>query len=159
MANFAGSLRDSGFTGEVIRHESVAALLAACELVCFGTSAVQPTVQTLAMCPPGATLLHTSLRDLSTQACLEADNVVDDVDHVLQANTALHRTEQETGRRDFVRATLAQVIQGHVPARVGDKVVVYSPFGLAALDLAFAEFVARRCSEKQTGLVVPDFLP
>jgi ornithine cyclodeaminase len=103
--------------------------------------------------------LHTSLRDLSIQACLEADNVVDDIDHVLQANTSLHLTQQETGQRDFVRTTLAQVIKGLVVPRAGNKTVVFSPFGLAALDLAFAEFVARRCAEQKTGLVVPDFLP
>ena len=159
MDGFAQTLVASGFAGEIIRHSSVNALLGACEMVCFGTSAVKPTVQTLAVCPPGATILHTSLRDLSIQACLEADNVVDDIDHVLQANTSLHLTQQETGQRDFVRTTLAQVIQGLVVPRAGNKTVVFSPFGLAALDLAFAEFVARRCAEQKTGLVVPDFLP
>ena len=59
--------------------------------------------------------------------------------------------------RDFIRATLAQVIEG-APARVAGKPSMYNPFGLAALDLAFAEFVSRKAAEAGAGLGVPDFL-
>lgn len=159
MEEFASTLRRAGFQGEISQASTVNELLASSDITCFGTSAVHPTVQTLAVCLAGSTILHTSLRDLSTQACLEADNIVDDIEHVLQANTSLHRTEQEVGHRDFIRTTLAHIIQGNQKPRVGDKPVVFSPFGLAALDLAFAEFVARRCGERQTGQVVADFLP
>ena len=159
MASFAQALKDSGFKGAVTQVTDVNELLRTCELVCFGTSAVHPSVDSLAHCPPGATILHTSLRDLSVEAVLSADNVVDDVDHVLQANTSLHRAEQSCGHRTFVRATLADVIQGKAQPRADARPVVYSPFGLAALDLAFAEFVARRCRENHKGVIVPDFLP
>lgn len=161
MESFAADLRALGFQGEIAVAPSAEALLGNCDLLAFGTSAVVPSVSTLAVCRPGTTVLHTSLRDFSPAAVLEADNVVDDVDHVLQANTSLHLAEQQTGRRDFVRATLAQVLEGNAPARAGDgaRCVLYSPFGLAALDLAFGEFVARRCREAGQGIVVPDFLP
>lgn len=159
MAAFAQALVASGFSGPVRSMTDVNALLRTSELVCFGTSAVHPTVDSLAQCPAGATLLHTSLRDLSVQAVLSADNVVDDVDHVLQANTSLHLAEQACGHRRFVRTTLANVIQGQAQPRIDQRPVVYSPFGLAALDLALAEFVARRCRENGTGVVVPNFLP
>ncbi len=157
---FAQALRDSGFSGDIHLHAQVSDLLAACELVCFGTSAVHPSVDTLAICPPGATLLHTSLRDLSVDAVLQADNVVDDIEHVLQAQTALHRTEQAVGHRRFIRATLADVIEGKAPPRASaQQPLVYSPFGLAALDLALAEHVERHCRAQGTGVLIPDFLP
>ena len=160
MQAFADALKTSGFPGDIVMHDRVNALLAACELVCFGTSAVHPSVDSLAHCPPGATLLHTSLRDLSVEAILQADNLVDDIDHVLQAQTALHRTEQAVGHRRFIRGTLADVIQGHAPGRAdAHQPLVYSPFGLAALDLALAEFVERHCRAQGTGVLVPDFLP
>lgn len=159
MEAFAQTLRDQGHTGPIEHHRQVADVLAQCELVCFGTSAVHPSVDNLDACPAGATLLHTSLRDLSTAAVLQADNLADDIDHVLQANTSLHRTEQAEGHRRFVRTTLAHVIEGLAPARADDRVVAYHPFGLAALDLAFASFVARRAAAQGQGTVLPHFLP
>lgn len=156
---FAAQVREAGFAGPISHATSAERMLADCDLVCFGTSAVVPSVSTLAMCPPGATVLHTSLRDFTPEAVLEADNVVDDVDHVLQAYTSLHRAEQQTGRRDFIRATLADVIEGKAVARADHRTVMFNPFGLAALDLAFAEHVARHCRAAGRGLVAPDFLP
>ncbi|MDZ7813033.1 MAG: hypothetical protein U5L74_07905 [Ideonella sp.] len=71
----------------------------------------------------------------------------------------MHRTQQLTGRSDFIRGTLAQVIEGAIPARKGQQPVMFNPFGLAALDLAFAEYVARSCKAAGRGVVLPDFLP
>jgi 2,3-diaminopropionate biosynthesis protein SbnB len=158
MQALAQGLKERGFKGEVVMARSVDALLAPCELMVFGTSAVQPSVSTLALCPPHATVLHVSLRDLSVEAVLQADNLADDIDHVLQANTSVHRAEQQLGRRDFLRATLAQVIEGQAAPRVGHRPVVYHPFGLAALDLAFAQHVAQACATAGRGVMVPDFL-
>jgi len=61
---------------------SLDAVLRSCPLVSFATTAVRPHVADLSACPPGALILHVSLRDLAPQAILACDNVVDDVDHV-----------------------------------------------------------------------------
>jgi len=157
MDHMATALQVQGFAGRIRLAESVDTLLAECDLMIFGTSAVVPTVSSLDLCSADTTILHTSLRDFTPEAVLQADIVVDDIEHVLQANTSVHLVEQATGRRDFIRATLAQVIEG-APARVAGKPSMYNPFGLAALDLAFAEFVSRKAAEAGAGLVVPDFL-
>ncbi|WP_396270769.1 2,3-diaminopropionate biosynthesis protein SbnB [Ideonella sp.] len=156
---FAQEAREAGFTKSIEQFGSADDLLADCELVSFATSAVVPSVSTLSMCPPNSTILHVSLRDFTPEAILEADNIADDVEHVLQANTSLHRTQQLLGHSDFLRGTLAQVIEGMTPARAGGRPVMFNPFGLAALDLAFAEFVARTCRAAGRGAVIPDFLP
>jgi len=156
---FGHGLQQAGFAGEVFYADSASALLQRCELVLFGTSAVAPTVHSLAGCSAASTLLHVSLRDLGVEAVLAADNLADDISHVLQAQTSVHRTAQAVGRQDFLRATLAQVIEGQAPARHGNKPLVYHPFGLAALDLAFAQRVAQNCLTAGCGTVVPDFLP
>lgn len=158
MQALAAGLRARGFAGTLVMSPNVDTLLAQCELVVFGTSAVQPSVPTLAMCAPHATLLHVSLRDLSVEAVRQADNLADDIDHVLQANTSVHRAEQQFGHRHFLRATLAQVIEGQAEPRAGSGPLVFHPFGLAALDLAFAQFVAQACADAGRGVVVPDFL-
>ncbi|RCS57017.1 2,3-diaminopropionate biosynthesis protein SbnB [Parvibium lacunae] len=159
MAEAATAIRHSGFNGEITQAHDITTVLSQADLISFATSAVTPSVTTLAQCQPNATVLHISLRDLAPAAILSADNIVDDIDHVLQANTSLHVTEQAEGHRRFIRGTLADIVEGRLPARVAGQISVFSPFGLAALDLAFAEFVQRHCLAAGSGLTVPDFLP
>lgn len=137
---------------------SVDDVLRGSDVVSFATSAVTPTVDDLSICPEGATILHISLRDLTPRAILQAENIVDDLDHVLQARTSVHLTEMETGDRAFIRGTLADVAEG-MPPRAERKPVVLSPFGLAVLDLAFAEFVRREAQSSGSGTVLKGFLP
>jgi ornithine cyclodeaminase len=121
---------------------SLGDVLRRCPLVSFATSATLPHVDDLSACPPGAVLLHVSLRDLTARAILAADNLVDDPDHVCRAQTSVHLAEQATGSRDFIRCTLADVIRGQAPARRdAESVAVFSPFGLGVLDLAVGKLV------------------
>lgn len=155
----ANALRDSGFTGPIGFARDAQEVLASAELVLFGTSAVEPSVHHLRDCKPETTVLHVSLRDLGIEAVLAADNLADDVEHVLQANTSVHRAAQREGHHSFLRATLAQVMAGQAAPRLGDRPVVMHPFGLAALDLAFAEQVARLARAQGSGVHLPNFLP
>lgn len=136
------------------------ALLAAEELVSFATTAVEPHVADLAVCPAGAVLLHVSLRDLSPEAILAADNVVDDVDHVLRARTSVHLAEGASGGRDFIRCTLAELLAGRArPKRDVRQPTVFSPFGLGVLDLAVGQFVVVRARAAGLGTEIRSFLP
>jgi ornithine cyclodeaminase len=155
----AKRLRDDGFSGEVGLAVDAREVLASAELVVFGTSAVEPSVPDLRGCRPHSTVLHVSLRDFGIDAVLAADNLADDIEHVLQANTSVHRAALQLGHHGFLRATLAQVLEGQAPPRAGDKPVLYHPFGLAALDLAFADEVQRLARAQGLGTVLPDFLP
>jgi 2,3-diaminopropionate biosynthesis protein SbnB len=155
---FAAHWQAQGFAGPITLGQSSRDVLARSELTVFGTSAVEPSVHNLSMLDPQDTVLHVSLRDLSVESVLQADNLADDIDHVLQANTSVHQTEQRLGRRDFMRATLADVIEGRAAPRVGGRPVVVHPFGLAALDLAFAQFVTERARRAGLGKQVADFL-
>jgi ornithine cyclodeaminase len=77
---FAGSLGEVG-AAEAEVAASLEEVLEACPLVSFATTAIRPHVSDLSRCPAGAVLLHISLRDLTAEAILPCDNVVDDVDH------------------------------------------------------------------------------
>jgi 2,3-diaminopropionate biosynthesis protein SbnB len=139
---------------------SVAEVLRRCPLVSFATSATRPHVADLSGCPRGAALLHVSLRDLTPQAILGADNVVDDPDHVCRAQTSVHLAEQATGSRDFIRCTLADIIQGRAPARRdGDSVAIFSPFGLGVLDLAVGKLVRDLALARGQGDTIQGFHP
>jgi len=75
----------------------VAQLVRACDLILFTTLFQTPhhgwhpvRAQPL--------VLHVSLRDLAPEILLNSQNVVDDVDHVMKANTSPHLAEQEDGK-------------------------------------------------------------
>lgn len=135
-------------------------VLRAAPLVSFATVAARPHVADLSACPPGATVLHVSLRDLSAEAILSADNVVDDADHVCRAETSVHLAERLSGGRDFIRCTLAEVLGGEAAARDPARgVSVFSPFGLGVLDVAVAGLLVGLARERGAGQIVRGFLP
>ncbi|MEU2065009.1 2,3-diaminopropionate biosynthesis protein SbnB [Streptomyces sp. NPDC013455] len=133
--------------------------LAAHRLVCLATTAAAPHLTTDA-CRPGTLVLHVSLRDLTPESILSAVNVVDDADHVCRESTSLHLAEQLSGSRDFITTSIGSVLNAAEPfRRPGDRVTVFSPFGLGTLDLALADLVRRRAEPLGLGTWVPDFLP
>ncbi len=135
-------------------------VLRRCPLVSFGTTAVAPHVGDLTVCPPGAVILHVSLRDLTPQAILSADNVVDDPDHVCRAQTSIHLAEQLTGSRAHIRCSLADIYLGKAaPRRDARSVAVFSPFGLGVLDLAVGKMVRDLAIARGKSTVIHSFQP
>jgi 2,3-diaminopropionate biosynthesis protein SbnB len=159
---FAARLRDLGALAAITAEVAAGPeeVLAACPLVSFATTAIRPHIADLSPCPPGAVLLHISLRDLAPEAIVACDNVVDDVDHVVRANTSLHLAEQATGGRAFLRCTLGDILEGKAPARRQDgAIAVFSPFGLGVLDLALGQLVAEAARAAGRGTVMDGFFP
>ena len=115
--------------------DSVHTLLASCELTVFATTNPAPYVSDPAAIGHRPVILHISLRDLAPELLLQSWNVVDDIDHVMHANTSPHLTEQLTGSRDFVTATLADALTGRWRPD-HSRPIIFSPFGLGILDLA-----------------------
>lgn len=140
--------------------QSQADLLAASPVVAFATTAGTPHLGDLSICPLGATILHISLRDLTPEVILAADNIVDDADHVSRAATSIHLAEQKVGNRDFIRCALADITAGRQPARVDrTRPAIFSPFGLGVLDLALSQMVLDDAARSGGGVRVSGFLP
>ena len=142
----------------IIRAGSTGDVLAACSLVSFATTASEPYVCDLSMCPPNATILHVSLRDIAPQAILAAENIVDDVDHVCTAQTSVHLAEQMVGHRRFIRTTICDVLLGRAAARTEEpRPLIFSPFGMGTLDVSLAAMVLDAVRDEAAAVM--DFWP
>ena len=128
----------------------------ASDLILFSTVASEPFVHDVKLFEHRPTVLHISLRDLAPEIILESCNIVDDVDHVLCANTSPHLAEKVTGHRNFIRGTLAEVIEARCEPDQS-KPVIFSPFGLGVLDLAVGKWIYDQAIARSEHILVDEF--
>src|SRR3989454_634113 len=144
------------------RHRAVAVaadveqLVRGCDVIVFATVATTPHIADPSLFEHNPVVLHISLRDLAPQILLASQNVVDDVEHVMKANTSPHLAEQQTGNRDFVTGTLAEIMLGRrsVDRR---RPVIFSPFGMGILDVAVGKWVYDQAVASGQELRLSDF--
>ncbi len=149
---FVGAMRE-GHGLEVGLDDLEAALDA--EIVVFATTAAEPYVADRTF-RADQLLLNISLRDLAPETILAANNVFDDVEHCMKANTSPHLAEQKYGDRRFVTGTLAEVITGAVTLDPA-KPTVFSPFGLGVLDLVVGRRVFDEAVSRGLARSIDDF--
>ena len=141
---------------DVVVVDRIEDAFAECDLVVLTTVAGEPHVHDPALLAHNPVVLHLSLRDLSPDLVLAAQNITDDVDHAVREGTSLHLTEQRVGNRDFVHGTLADLLTGRLGRDPG-RAAIFAPFGLGVLDLAVGKWVYDRTVAAGTGRNVPDF--
>ncbi len=122
----------------VVPH--VTDLLTASDLIVFTTVASAPHIADPWLFDHNPLVLHISLRDLAPEILLRSQNVVDDVEHVMTANTSPHLAEQLSGNRNFVTGTLAEIMQGQRSVN-RSRPIIFSPFGMGILDVAVGKWV------------------
>ena len=78
------------------------------------------------------------------------NNIVDDIDHCLKADTSVHLTEQQYQNRAFIHGNIVDLING---ANILDanKATLFSPFGMGVLDLNVAKYVYDVIRRNQLG--------
>jgi N-[(2S)-2-amino-2-carboxyethyl]-L-glutamate dehydrogenase len=152
---FAKWLR-SGHDQKVEVKDSLAEAVQGATLVLFTTTAQSPYLNNPELFAHAPTVVHLSLRDIDVNVILKSQNIVDDVEHCLRANTSLHLTEQATGNRDFIAGNLVAVMDKRVALEL-DRARIFSPFGLGCLDLAVCDFVFREAVLTNKTVEVPDF--
>jgi 2,3-diaminopropionate biosynthesis protein SbnB len=140
--------------------DNLDAMLSSTQVIALGTTVGKPYLTDISALAAGSTVLNISLRDLGPEVILQADNIVDDLDHVCRANTSIHLTAEQVGHRDFVRCSIGEVLLDQQAARLhSDDIVIFSPFGLGVLDIAVGKLAQQLSSEQGLGMVVKDFLP
>lgn len=149
-----------GAESRVVVAESLASILAISDLIVLATTATRPYITDLASLPGSAKILNISLRDLGPEIILRSDNVVDDVDHCLRANTSVHLAEGTLGSRKFSLRNVYDCY-GKGGERVwspsGERPVVFSPFGLGVLDIAVGAHVYREAARAKRLIGIKDF--
>jgi ornithine cyclodeaminase len=134
----------------------VAQLVRACDLIVFTTVTSAPHIADAALFEHNPLVLHISLRDLAPEILLGSQNVVDDVEHVMKANTSPHLAEQQTGNRSFVTGTLAEIMTGRRSVD-RSRPIIFSPFGMGILDLAVGKWVYEQAVAAGRELRLSDF--
>src|SRR5881296_2442710 len=134
----------------------VAQLVTACDLILFTTVASTPHIADATLFEHNPVVLHISLRDLAPGILLKSQNVVDDVEHVMKANTSPHLAEQKTGNRSFVTGTLADIMIGRRSVN-RSRPIIFSPFGMGILDLAVGKWVYDQAVAAGQDLRLSDF--
>ena len=126
------------------------------DIVVFATTSTKPYVTDPGLFRHHPLVLHISLRDLSPNIILSANNIVDDVEHCLSAETSPHLAEQQVGNRTFVSGTIAEAIDGSLGLDP-ERATIVSPFGMGILDLAIGRFVYREARRLQAIYEIPNF--
>jgi 2,3-diaminopropionate biosynthesis protein SbnB len=153
--HFSSWLRDQhSLQVEICDHLEPA--LSAASLILFTTTTLSPYLSDASLLRHCPTVLHLSLRDICPNVILASQNIADDVDHCLKANTSLHLTEMETGNREFISGTLVDALEKRF-ALDFERPRIFSPFGLGVLDLAVASFVLDAAIASKAAIAVPDF--
>ena len=134
----------------------VAQLVRTCDLIIFTTVAPAPHVTDAALFEHNPLVLNISLRDLAPEILLASQNVVDDVEHVMKANTSPHLAEQKAGNRSFVTGTLADIMLERRFVQ-GSRPIIFSPFGMGILDVAVGKWVYDQAVAAGRDLRLSDF--
>jgi ornithine cyclodeaminase len=153
--HFSKWLRDQHNLQAVIQ-DRLAGTICDASLILFTTTTLEPYLADEKLLEHSPTVLHLSLRDICVNVILASQNIVDDVDHCLKANTSLHLSEMATGNRDFVSGNLVDVLDKTFKLD-HDRPRIFSPFGLGVLDLAVGNFVLEAAISSNAAIALPDF--
>jgi len=74
----------------------------------------------------------------------------------MKANTSPHLAEQQTGNRNFVTGTLAEIMTGCRSVN-RSRPIIFSPFGMGILDLAVGKWVYDQAVAAGQDLRLSDF--
>jgi N-[(2S)-2-amino-2-carboxyethyl]-L-glutamate dehydrogenase len=105
---FKSAVCDSNLHKEIGMASNLDSLLTESDVILFATTALQPYVSDPKLFAHNPLVLHISLRDIAPPLLLNANNIVDDLDHVMHADTSAHLAEKMTGNRNFVTGVLPE---------------------------------------------------
>ncbi len=136
--------------------QNVEDLIQNSDLILFATTAPKPYVHNIALFKHNPVALNISLRDLGPEILIDSNNIVDDVEHVLKANTAPHLTQMQCGHNDFINATIGEMIVDD-PKLDPKKPTIISPMGMGILDIAVADYIFAEAKKSNQAIEIENF--
>ena len=136
-------IKETTCGSSVLVSSTLADLLTRTDLVVLTTAAASPYVLDIKLFAHNPVILNISLRDLAPEVLLGSNNIVDDVEHVLCANTSPHLTLQICGHKNFINGTLGQLLNRKIMLPL-NKPTIFSPMGMGMLDIALAYYLYKQ---------------
>lgn len=143
-------------TIEVSIVQKLKELITQSRLIFLSTTTSVPYITELSWLIHNPIILNISLRDLSPEVLINSNNIVDDVKHVLNANTSPHLTQQKYGHSDFINCTVSELINGYNKFD-STKPTIFSPMGMGILDLAVAAYIYDKATKTNLSIKINNF--
>lgn len=125
-------------------------------LIFLSTTSSAPYITELSWFNHNPIVLHISLRDISAEIIVASNNIVDDIDHVLNANTSPDLARQLQGNAEFINCTVSQLINGYNKFN-RSKPIIFSPMGMGILDLVVAHYIYEEAKKSDSIIEIPNF--
>lgn len=155
---FRSCIRETFCCGDIRVEVDFSDVVRASDFIVLTTTAKAPYILDTELFAHNPRVLNVSLRDIGSDIILMADNVVDDTNHCLKANTSPHLAAMKAGNYAFIKANIYDLITGVVKLQFSNtRPVIFSPFGMGVLDLAVAKFVYEQLKATGNVVSVPNF--
>jgi N-[(2S)-2-amino-2-carboxyethyl]-L-glutamate dehydrogenase len=138
-------------TINVALAQNLEELITQSSLIFLSTTSSTPYISELSWFAHNPIVLNISLRDLAPEILIASNNIVDNIEHVLNANTSPYLAQQKYGHSNFINCTVPELIGGYNKFD-HTKPTIFSPMGMGILDLAVASYIYDKA--KQTNLAI-----
>ncbi len=125
------------------------------EVTLLATTSTIPTLFHLNL-KPNSLILNLSLRDLSPEIILKANNIVDEIEHVLSSDTSISLAYEVNKNLSFINGTIFQLLSGLMHLDL-IKPTIVSPMGLGVLDVMVGEVIYQFAQQHNIGSKIHDF--
>ena len=154
--SFKKEISDFFPSTKIIVKKALEPLIQQSEVLLLTTTTKEPYISQTNWLKHNPIILNLSLRDLSPDIILNSNNVVDDIDHILCANTSIHMTNKKYGNIKFINGTLAQLMNKEFTIS-NDRTTVFSPMGMGILDVGIAHLIYKQALEGDQQIEITNF--
>lgn len=126
------------------------------ELIFLATTASSPYILEKSWLNHNPIVLNISLRDISPDILIASNNIVDDIEHVLNANTSPDLTYRKYGHTDFINCIVSDLINGYNKFD-SNKPIIFSPMGMGILDLSVSSYIYSKSKDLNSCIIIDNF--